>query len=161
MWISNEKKYVEKSLRTKKKTDAIDLAEELYIQLRNKLANGKTLFVPTYAEAIQQYISYKQREVDVNALTDSRLTTIKAHLSNFVEYNDKNVKVSNVGINKLVQYEHKGKDNNYVLFRKKRHCTTNNNVRASSFSAKDISDMRNDFVQKQQALQSIKPIFPF
>ncbi len=32
MWISSEKKYVEKSLRTKKKTDAVDLAEELYIQ---------------------------------------------------------------------------------------------------------------------------------
>ena len=44
MWISSEKKYVEKSLRTKKKTDAVDLAEELYIQLRNELANGKTLF---------------------------------------------------------------------------------------------------------------------
>ena len=42
MWISSEKKYVEKSLRTKKKTDAVDLAEELYIQLRNELANGKT-----------------------------------------------------------------------------------------------------------------------
>ena len=34
---------------------------------------------------------------------------------------------------------------------------TNNNVSASSFSAKDISDMQNDFVQKQQALQPIKP----
>ena len=58
MWISSEKKYVEKSLRTKKKTDAVDLAEELYIQLRNELANGKTLFAPTYAEAMQQYIAY-------------------------------------------------------------------------------------------------------
>ena len=94
MWISSEKKYVEKSLRTKKKTDAVDLAEELYIQLRNELANGKTLFAPTYAEAMQQYIAYKQREVDVNALTDGRLTTIKAHLSYFVEYIDTNPKVN-------------------------------------------------------------------
>ena len=60
MWISSEKKYVEKSLRTKKKTDAVDLAEELYIQLRNELANGKTLFAPTYAEAMQQYIASKR-----------------------------------------------------------------------------------------------------
>jgi len=120
MWISSEKKYVEKSLRTKKKTDAVDLAEELYIQLRNKLANGKTLFAPTYAEAMQQYIAYKQREVDVNALTDGRLTTIKAHLSHFVEYIDKNAKVSDVGINTLVQYERKGKETNYVLFRKEK-----------------------------------------
>lgn len=41
MWISSEKKYVEKSLRTKKKTDAVDLEEELYIQLRNKYVNRK------------------------------------------------------------------------------------------------------------------------
>ncbi len=41
MWISSEKKYVEKSLRTKKKTDALDLAEELYIQLLNKYENRK------------------------------------------------------------------------------------------------------------------------
>ena len=34
---------------------------------------------------------------------------------------------------------------------------TNNNVSAYSFSAKDISVMRNDFVQKQKALQPIKP----
>ena len=34
---------------------------------------------------------------------------------------------------------------------------TNNSVSTSSFSTKDISDMRNDFVQKQQALQPIKP----
>jgi len=59
MWISNEKKYVEKSLRTKNKTDAVDLAEELYIQLRNELANSKTFFAPTYAEAMPQYIANK------------------------------------------------------------------------------------------------------
>ena len=58
---------------------------------------------------MEQYIAYKQREVDVNALTDGRLTTIKAHLSHFVEYIDKNAKVSDVGINTLVQYERKGK----------------------------------------------------
>jgi len=37
---------------------------------------------------------------------------------------------------------------------------TNNKVSASSFSAKDISDMRNDLVQKQQALKPIKPTHP-
>ena len=34
---------------------------------------------------------------------------------------------------------------------------TNNSVSTSSLSAKIISDMQNDFVQKQQALQPIKP----
>jgi hypothetical protein len=99
MWISSEKKYIEKSLRTKKKTDAIELAEELYIKLRNELANGKTLFAPTYEEAMQQYIA--------NSLP------------------------------------------------------TSNSVGSSSISAKDIGDMRTDFMQKQQALQPIKPLPSF
>ena len=68
MWRSSEKKYVEKSLRTKKKTDTVDLAEELYIRLRNELAKGKTLFAPTYAKVMEQYIAYKQRAVDVNVV---------------------------------------------------------------------------------------------
>ena len=54
MWISAEKRYYEKSLRTKKKTEAINLAEELCIKLRNELTNGKTLFAP------------KQRQVETN-----------------------------------------------------------------------------------------------
>ena len=57
IWISSEKNCVKKSLRTKKKTDTVDLAEELYIQLHNKLANGKTLFASIYVEAMQQYIA--------------------------------------------------------------------------------------------------------
>ena len=41
MWIVSEMKYVEKSLRTKNKTDAVELTEELYIKLCNEFANGK------------------------------------------------------------------------------------------------------------------------
>ena len=102
--MNSQKKHVEKSLRNKKETDAVDLAEDLYIQLRNELAYGETQFALTYANAMQQYIAYKQREAGVNALTDGKLTTIKAHFSHFVEYIDKNAKVAGVGINTLVQY---------------------------------------------------------
>ena len=48
----------------------------MYIQLRKELANGKTLLAPTYAEAMKQYIASKQREVDVNALTEKTTSTI-------------------------------------------------------------------------------------
>lgn len=63
------KRNIEKLPSTKKTTDAIDLAKEFYIQLGNELANRKTLFEITYEEEMKQYIAYKQREVDVNALT--------------------------------------------------------------------------------------------
>ena len=71
MWISSEMKYVEKVQRTKK-TDVIDLAEQFKIQLCIEIANGKTLFATFYVEAMQQYITYKNKEVDVNILTEGR-----------------------------------------------------------------------------------------
>ncbi len=58
----------------------------MYIKLRDELANGKALFSATFEEAMQHYVAYKQREMDIDALTDGRLTTIKAHLKHFVEY---------------------------------------------------------------------------
>ena len=39
--------------------------------------------------------------------------------------------------------------------------TPNNAVRTQSFTSKDISDIRNDYLQKQTELQPIKPQSPF
>ena len=41
MWVSNEKRYYEKSLRTKRRAEAIDKAEEMYFDLQNSFARPK------------------------------------------------------------------------------------------------------------------------
>ena len=36
MWVSNEKRYYEKSLRTKRRAEAIDKVEEMYFDLQKQ-----------------------------------------------------------------------------------------------------------------------------
>ena len=50
---------------------------------------------------MRQYIACKQK--DLEALTNTRFSTIKERFSCFVEYIDKNEKVFDVGINTLVR----------------------------------------------------------
>ena len=52
MRVSNEKFYYEKSLRTKRRAEAIDKAEEMYFDLQNELKDGRKLFSVTIAEAV-------------------------------------------------------------------------------------------------------------
>ena len=52
MWVSNEKCYYEKSLRTKRRAEAIDKAEEMYFDLQNELKDGKKLFSVSIADAV-------------------------------------------------------------------------------------------------------------
>jgi len=55
MWVSNEKRYYEKSLRTKRRAEAIDKAEEMYFDLQNELKDGRHVIqiVPMLATAYQ------------------------------------------------------------------------------------------------------------
>jgi len=56
MWVRNEKRYYEKSLRTKRRAEAIDKAEEIYFDLQNELKDGRKLFSVSIAEAVAIYI---------------------------------------------------------------------------------------------------------
>lgn len=45
MWISNEKRYYEKSLRTKRRSEDIDKAEEMYFYLQNELKDAESCYL--------------------------------------------------------------------------------------------------------------------
>ena len=59
MWVSNEKRYYEKSLRTKRRVEAIDKAEEMYFDLQNELKDGRKLFSVSIAEAVAIYLEHR------------------------------------------------------------------------------------------------------
>ena len=84
MWVSNEKRYYEKSLRTKRRAEAIDKAEEIYFDLQNELKDGRKLFSVSIADAVAIYLEY--RKIDVRT-KDPRTGTMKliylSFLSNY------------------------------------------------------------------------------
>ena len=54
-WVKGEKKYVRKSLKTKDKQLAIELAEELYIDVNSRVRRGDKIFGAPIAEAIKPF----------------------------------------------------------------------------------------------------------
>jgi hypothetical protein len=69
MWVSNEKRYYEKSLRTKRRAEAIDKAEEMYFDLQNELKDGRKLFSVSIADAVatvkKLIVDYKLTKGDI------------------------------------------------------------------------------------------------
>ena len=102
MWISSEKKYVEKSLRTKKKTDAVDSASGAIagpivsfdlrtFYLRDLTFTGSTVISPEVMPRLISYIEAKAIKpvlAATYALKDLRAAQTafinKAHAGNIV-----------------------------------------------------------------------------
>jgi len=84
MWVSNEKRYYEKSLRTKRRAEAIDKAEEMYFDLQNELKDGKKLFSFSIADAVAIYLEHRKIDVRTKEIVEGRWVTIHAHLNHFI-----------------------------------------------------------------------------
>ena len=79
MWVSNEKRYYEKSLRTKRRAEAIDKAEEMYFDLQNELKDGRKLFSVSIADAVAIYLEHRKIDVRTKEIVEGRWVTIRAH----------------------------------------------------------------------------------
>jgi len=62
-YVKQAKKYVEKSLRTKEKTIALERGEDLYIEIRNDIKKGKSFVGMTIKDGVNAYLEYRQTEV--------------------------------------------------------------------------------------------------
>ncbi len=70
MWVSNEK-----SLRTKRRAEAIDKAEEMYFDLQNELKDGRKLFSVSIADAVAIYLEHRKIDVRTKEIVEGRWVT--------------------------------------------------------------------------------------
>ena len=120
-WISEEKAYVRKSLKTKDRHLAVQKAEDLYMQLATRVRGGEKLFGAKIEEAIQPFLQFKKTQIGVGdkyTIVKGRYDTIKSHLQHFVNYIGVKTKITDLDSNFLVKYVVDGEETNYVLFRK-------------------------------------------
>ena len=94
MWVSNVKRYYEKSLRTKSRTEAIDKAEEIYFDLQNELKDGRKLFSVSIADAVAIYLEHRKIDVRTKEIVEGLWVTIRTHLNHFIEYVGENEKAA-------------------------------------------------------------------
>jgi len=95
-WISSEKKYVKKSLRTKDLEEAQSKARKLYYSMMGKLDSGQKLFSITSSELVEKYLDFQQDRVDGGFITKGRRSTIITQLNHFLDFVGKSRKMDTI-----------------------------------------------------------------
>ena len=54
LWLDKEKRYVRKSLKTRKRTEAVELGKELYLELFADMKQGKNYYSITSEKAAKK-----------------------------------------------------------------------------------------------------------
>lgn len=94
MYLSDEKKHFRKSLRTRDLDSALSKARKLALELLGKQEAGKKIFGVSLEELVDEYLVFRQREVDAGIITAGRLTTIKSQLNHFLRLKGGTTKAS-------------------------------------------------------------------
>lgn len=103
-FISEEKKYVRKSLRTRDKETAILRAEDEYFKIRSDLSSGRKIFGLKLCELVNAYLEYREKHVNVGSITHGRLATMKSQMNHLLDYKGENTKFSELDRKSLFDY---------------------------------------------------------
>jgi len=96
IWIHEENKYYQKSLRTRDENYARSLAENEYVQIKAKRLNNQQIFSKTLYSVIDEWLEEIKKGVGISR-TEGRYNTIKSQtnwLKKFIS--DKNVKIGDI-----------------------------------------------------------------
>ena len=96
MWISQEKKYIRKSLKTRDKLIAIESAKAEYIQYKARLLNGEKLFSLTAEDLRNKYLEHVAELVEGNQISAGRQTNIKTYTKHYQDFVGKEAKIQNI-----------------------------------------------------------------
>ena len=86
LWLEKEKKYVRKSLRTRKRTEAVELAKDMYLEMYANIKQGKSYYSITCEQAAEKYLEARLKDYEVGQISLSRYRTIRTHLKTWKEF---------------------------------------------------------------------------
>lgn len=104
IWIPEEKKYFRKSLKTSSKSEAIERAEALYIEIRSKIQTGQRFFGVEAALVVAEYVQAKKESAGRGEITRERVGTISSQLKHFLRFVGGKTIFSQIEPSKLVDY---------------------------------------------------------
>ncbi|WP_135076511.1 hypothetical protein [Terasakiella sp. SH-1] len=116
-WISAEKKYYRKTLKTRDLETALERGKQLFYDIQLQLRTGRKMFGLKVGELVEEFLKYQQQRVSTGLITEGRYQTIKTqltkHLYEFL--GDSNQKV---GSNRQVNEIDKSKFYNFAQYRR-------------------------------------------
>jgi integrase len=104
MWVSEEKKYVRETLKTRDLKTAVQRAEERYLRLYSDIASGRKLFGITVGQLIALYLEWRAKDVAGGSITAGRLVTITSQLKHLRHYKGEETGISELDRNSLFDY---------------------------------------------------------
>jgi integrase len=104
IWIREEQKYFQKSLRTGDVALARQLAEEAYLDILSKRRAGLSVFGKTFYSVIEDWLESQENEVGFNKKA-SRIVTIKSQIKWIKRFlSDPNRKISDIRSTEFRRY---------------------------------------------------------
>ena len=104
MYVKDEKRYVRKSLKTRDKEIAIQLAKKEFIFYEAKLQNGEKLFSLTAEELRDKYLKFIEQQVKENQISVGRQSNIKTFTKHYLDFVGKNSKIQNIDRKEFQKY---------------------------------------------------------
>jgi len=104
MWVSNEKTYVRKSLKTKDLHIALELGKKEAYKTIGIIQSGKRVKDITTSELCIKFIQDKEIDVSLGYITKSRLKSIRSYLKNFIMFIGKNTSVGSLSNQSCYNY---------------------------------------------------------
>jgi len=104
MWISEEKKYLRRTLKTKDFETAKERAEKFYLQTYSDVHSGRKIFGITLKELTDAYVKWREEDVVLKNITQGRVTTIKSQLKHFLSYKGHDTKLAELDRNSCYDY---------------------------------------------------------
>lgn len=80
-YVKDEKKWLRKSLHTKKLGEAKEAGRQLMIDTLAKIKHGELVFGKTFEQVIEEFLAEKQEEADAGLITSGRVTTLRCALN--------------------------------------------------------------------------------
>lgn len=106
MWLNKEHKYARFSLKTRNQSTAIDKAKLHYHELMAKQLAGKTYFSKTTAHGVEMYLEQRHKDYKADLIVIGRYKTIATHLSHWLDFIHKDVKLKELERTDCENYYH-------------------------------------------------------
>lgn len=104
-WLREEGKCYRKSLRTKNKEEAMELAREQYFQLKANVRAGIKIYSITAKELVEKFVEHKEDEAKSGIISEGRATAIRISLNKwFISFVGTNTKLDKISRHDFENY---------------------------------------------------------
>jgi integrase len=103
MWLTSDQKYLRRSLRTKDISEAVRVAEDLYLDTRAKIRGNEAVFPKTMQELADEFLDKKKEEIGIHR-TYGRWVTIRSQIKHVINFIGKDTKITEISQKKWSDY---------------------------------------------------------